>query len=272
MLRRLRRPPSTPTQSTAPVSDAFPVDGNLHRLEIRLQAIQLSPYHAGPPDAPSLTSGPSRRAADMLLSPSPFGSRSATRPRNLPPSPSRLDREYDRAPRGAQGPLDHPAAGHHRKRRHRRWLGAWGQPARPPATITAYHHLQGQPERLPDPGQELAAVALVHPAMPQPRKPPPVQAAQQPHRAVAVADIGRGDPGLADQPQRVDQQVALAAVQPLGTVVAVRPPCSVVLTLWLSRITALGVGRRPFRPRSCSRRAARTCSHRPCCRHSRQEW
>ena len=44
----------------------------------------------------------------MLLSPSPFGSRSAIRPRNLPPSPSRLNRGYNRAPRGAPGALDGP--------------------------------------------------------------------------------------------------------------------------------------------------------------------
>jgi hypothetical protein len=51
--------------------------------------------------------------------------------------------------------------------------------------------------------------------------------------------------GLADQPEGVDQQVPLATVDLLGAVVAVRPPFSVVLTLWLSRITALGVGLRP---------------------------
>src|SRR4051794_14242508 len=45
----------------------------------------------------------------MLLSPSPFGSRSASQPRNLPSSPSRLNRGYDRAPRGAQALLHDPA-------------------------------------------------------------------------------------------------------------------------------------------------------------------
>src|SRR4051794_28162649 len=33
----------------APISDVFPVDANFHLLEIGIQAIQLSPYHAGPP-------------------------------------------------------------------------------------------------------------------------------------------------------------------------------------------------------------------------------
>lgn len=36
-------------QDTASVSGIFPTGGHLHRLEIRLQAIQLSPYRAGPP-------------------------------------------------------------------------------------------------------------------------------------------------------------------------------------------------------------------------------
>jgi len=37
-----------PVQGAAPVSGTFPADVTLHRLEIRIEAIQLSPYHAGP--------------------------------------------------------------------------------------------------------------------------------------------------------------------------------------------------------------------------------
>ena len=37
-----------PAQDTAPVSGVFPADDELHLLEIRIQAIKLSPYHAGP--------------------------------------------------------------------------------------------------------------------------------------------------------------------------------------------------------------------------------
>src|SRR3954465_14077435 len=54
--------------------------------------------------------GPAAGFSGMLLSPSPFGSRSAIRPRILPPSPSRLNRGYNRAPRGALGALDRPPA------------------------------------------------------------------------------------------------------------------------------------------------------------------
>jgi hypothetical protein len=53
-------------------SGAFPVDGGLHQLEIRLQAIQLSPYSAGPATPHTRTPGRDRCFPGMLLSPSPF--------------------------------------------------------------------------------------------------------------------------------------------------------------------------------------------------------
>jgi hypothetical protein len=72
-----------------------------HLLEIRVQAIQLLAISRGSRNAPSRTPGHGRYFPGMLLSPSPFGSRSAIRPRNLPSSSSRLSRGYNRAPRGA---------------------------------------------------------------------------------------------------------------------------------------------------------------------------
>jgi hypothetical protein len=66
----------------------------------------------------------------------------------------------------------------------------------------------------------------------------------QSRKGAAVADVGGGHLDLADQAEGVDQRVALAALKPLGAVVAVWP-WSVVLTLRLSRIAALGVGGRP---------------------------
>src|SRR5690349_19890549 len=40
--------PTRPSQDAAPVSGVFPTDGALHLLGIGIQAIRLSPYHAGP--------------------------------------------------------------------------------------------------------------------------------------------------------------------------------------------------------------------------------
>src|SRR6202165_4218471 len=90
-----------PTQGVAPASGAMPTDVTLRRLEIGVQAIQLSPYHTGPADASVPAPGPDRRFSGMRLSRSPFGSGLALGPRNLPSSSSRLRRGYNKAPRGA---------------------------------------------------------------------------------------------------------------------------------------------------------------------------
>jgi hypothetical protein len=61
--------------------------------------------------------------------------------------------------------------------------------------------------------------------LPQPRHLPPVQPPQQRHGTITVTDVGACHVH-GQQPKGVDQQVPLAAVEPLGAVVAVRPPFS----------------------------------------------
>jgi hypothetical protein len=97
---------------------------------------------------------------------------------------------------------------------------------------------------LAGPVQEGAAVAGIDPAIPQPRVGGP-SVVQEHGGAVAVADVGGGHPHPQQQPQGVHQQVAFAPVDLLGAVEAVPTPRSVILTLWLSMIPALGVGSRP---------------------------
>lgn len=67
--------------------------------------------------------------------------------------------------------------------------------------------------------------------------------------AVAVLDIGRMDAGAQEQAERIDQDVALLALDLLARVIArrigARPPFSAPLTLWLSRIAALGLASLP---------------------------
>src|SRR5438874_13589114 len=94
-------PFTMPAPGVTSASGAMPTDGTLRRLEIGVQAVQLSPYHTGPADASVPAPGPDRRFSGRRLSRSPFGSRLANGPRNLPSSSSRLRRGYDKAPRGA---------------------------------------------------------------------------------------------------------------------------------------------------------------------------
>src|SRR5438128_7656233 len=94
-------PFTMPAPGVTSASGAMPTDGSLRHLEIGVQAVQLSPYHAGPADASVPAPGPDRRFSGMRLSRSPFGSGLAIGPRNLPSNSSRLRRGYDKAPRGA---------------------------------------------------------------------------------------------------------------------------------------------------------------------------
>ena len=67
--QRLHRQISDTDAEHGTGSDVFPVDGGLHLLEIRLQAIQLSPYSAGPAAPHTRTPGRDRCFPGMLWSP-----------------------------------------------------------------------------------------------------------------------------------------------------------------------------------------------------------
>jgi hypothetical protein len=79
------------------------------------------------------------------------------------------------------------------------------------------------------------------------------QGAQQQHAAVAVLNIRRGDQRMQHETERVDQQMALLALDQLAAIEARRvdagAPFSALLTLWLSITQAVGVISRP----ACSR-------------------
>lgn len=70
---------------------------------------------------------------------------------------------------------------------------------------------------------------------------------------IAVLDIGAVDGDVQQQPERVDKDVVLDALDLLARVVADRverhPPFSAVRTLWLSITAAVGLASRP----ACSR-------------------
>jgi hypothetical protein len=62
------------------------------------------------------------------------------------------------------------------------------------------------------------------------------------------------DEDTQEETRRVNEEMALAAVEFLGAIIAMRPPFSVVFTVWASMMAAEGCGRRPMRVRSSSRR------------------
>lgn len=105
----------------------------------------------------------------------------------------------------------------------------------------------------------------------------PLDPAQQASGAVGVLDVG----GVDDDPEQeaggIDRDVAFASPDLLGRVVAARPPFSVVLTLWVSIMAAVGLAWRPSCSRSMTtgdgassprrpRRGRRACSRTPLAR------
>jgi hypothetical protein len=79
------------------------------------------------------------------------------------------------------------------------------------------------------------------------------QGGQQPDAAVAVLNVGGGHQGVQHQPQCIDQDMALLALDQLAGIEAMwvdaRAPFSALFTLWLSITQAVGLASRS----ACSR-------------------
>jgi len=102
------------------------------------------------------------------------------------------------------------------------------------------------------PIEELARVAAVGPNQAQARE-GVAECRHDQACAVAVLNVGRMDNGDQHQPEDIYQQMALAPIDLLARIVAVRAPLSVVLTDWLSMIAALGCRLRPAASRTSPR-------------------
>ena len=75
-------------------------------------------------------------------------------------------------------------------------------------------------------------------------------ALQQIAEAIGILNIRRMDEDAEQQPVRVHRDVPLAPLQPLRGIPTTWPPLSVVFTLWVSMIAAVGLGSRPAPSRS----------------------
>src|SRR5215216_3292745 len=95
-----------------------------------------------------------------------------------------------------------------------------------------------EPQR-PDPVHQGTGIGSVGPDMPQPRKLVP-EDRKYGLGAITVLHAGSRDDHREDQPERIAEEVALAAFDLLVGIKAAEPPFSVVLTDWLSMMPALG--------------------------------
>ncbi len=105
------------------------------------------------------------------------------------------------------------------------------------------------------PFNQFASITTVRPNQLQASM-PPMELAQHQLGSVAILNVGGMNNDGQYQPQRVDDNMPLATVDLLARVVAMRPPFSVVFTLWLSTIAAEGDFFRPADTRTLSRRAS----------------
>ncbi len=121
----------------------------------------------------------------------------------------------------------------------------------------------------PDPLDQLSSIASIGPDQPHAGK-PPYQFIDDQLRSISILDIGRMHHHRQQQPHGIYNDVSLSTVDLLASVIATRPPFSVVLTDWLSMMAALGVGLLPSAFRTLGRRASWTRSHVPSCLHSRK--
>ena len=75
------------------------------------------------------------------------------------------------------------------------------------------------------------------------------QCREQREAAIAILNIGRGDSAVQEQALRIDEHMALLALDQLARIEAVRidarPPFSALFTLWLSMMQAVGLASRP---------------------------
>jgi hypothetical protein len=107
------------------------------------------------------------------------------------------------------------------------------------------------PQRL-DPRDHLARIRWIGPDHPQARERVPEEC-QQGFGPVTILHTRRGDNDGQDQPERVDEEMPLAAFDLFVDIKAAEPPFSVVFTDWLSRIPALGWRRLPAATRTSPR-------------------
>ena len=133
------------------------------------------------------------------------------------------------------------------------------------------HNLKDVARMGPHPIYQLPSVSGVCPNQSEARK-PPFQLVYNQFCSVSVLDVSRMDHNSQQQPYGIHDDVTLATHHLLTSIIATRPPFSVVLTDWLSMTAALGVHSLPSARRTFGRSASWTPSHVPSFFHLRKYW
>src|SRR5919108_1341604 len=126
----------------------------------------------------------------------------------------------------------------------------------------AFHDDEGPLQHRRDPRDQLARISPIRPDELQSWEAGD-QGCQDRFGPIAVLDTGRMDHHDEEQPQDIDHDVTLATAYTLAAIIAPDPPFSVVFTVWLSMIPALGSRMRPAASRTSPRRLSCICSQTP---------
>jgi hypothetical protein len=133
----------------------------------------------------------------------------------------------------------------------------------------AFHDDERPLQHRRDPRDELARVSPIRPDELQSREAGD-QRRQDRFGAIPILDPSGMHHHDQEQPQDIDDDVALAPTDALAAVIAPDPPFSVVLTVWLSMMPALGSRVRPEASRRSPRRLSCICSQTPARRQVRK--
>jgi hypothetical protein len=110
--------------------------------------------------------------------------------------------------------------------------------------VTALDNLHEPPECSLSPVNESAGVTAIRPDSSKP-SPSTAQLLQNQSCAIPILDVSRMYNHHQNQAEGIHENVPFTPRNLLSCVVASVPPFSAVLTVWLSRMPALGVGVRP---------------------------
>ena len=103
------------------------------------------------------------------------------------------------------------------------------------------------------PIHECPGIVSIHPYSLQPPK-SIAQFLQNEPPSIAIPDVGGMHHHNQNQAEGINEQMPFTPGNLLSSIITAVPPFSAVLTLWLSKMPALGVGLRPAWRRTCSPR------------------